>query len=58
MSGKLHALATFTQAENARYFLNRKLVRPQGWSDVLEKRNIFFFFWNSEYGSSHIEPIS
>jgi len=31
---------------------------PRTGLDVLEKRNIIFFFWNSDYDSSHIEPIS
>jgi len=42
MSGKLHALAAFTQGENARCFLNRRLVRPQGWSGCFGEEKYFF----------------
>jgi len=42
MSGNLHALAACTQGDNARYFLNRRLVRPQGWSGCFGEEKYLF----------------
>jgi hypothetical protein len=42
MSGQLYALAALTQGENARYFLNRRLVRLQGWSGCFGEEKYFF----------------
>ena len=42
MSGKLHALAAFTRVENARFFLDRRLVRPQDWSGCFGEEKYHF----------------
>jgi len=42
MSGKIQALAAFIQGENARYFLNRRLARPQGWSGCFGEEKYLF----------------